>query len=201
VKRGRRAALLLGCSLGLGTLAASDVASQRASLRREIGTPVAVVVAARDLRPGDRLDRRTLTVRRVPARYAPATRYGSVEALLGLRAATGVQAHADLQRSMIDDGRPQGAPVAPGERVAELTARGSPSQIVPGVRVDVVVTRDRDGGTAELVLQDAEVLTSRAAVSDSRDQGGPRVEVSLRASAAEAMALRARRASSSEDGR
>jgi Flp pilus assembly protein CpaB len=80
---------------------------------------------------------------------------------------------------MIDDGAGIGAPVRVGERVAQLTALGPAELIVPGVRVDVIVTSDRGGGSAEVVLQDAEVLKARAVPAD--DAGGAeKVEAALR---------------------
>lgn len=147
-----------------------------------------VVVAARDLRAGDRLTLRVLGLREVPARYAPPLRYESPAALAGLRAATAIPKGADLQRAMIDDGSRQGAPVRPGERVAQLTALGVAEMLVPGVRVDVIVTSDKGGGRAEVVLQDAEVLSSRAVVSDDAE-APKRVEVALRVRAEQVQVL------------
>lgn len=184
----RRTTVLLGCSAVLGSLAAADVGRQQARVKAAIGSPVPVVVAARDLRPGDRLDLRVLGVRSVPGRYAPPLRYDSPAALVGLRAATAIPKGADLQRAMVDDGSRQGAPVRPGERVAQLTALGPAELVVPGVHVDVVVTRDQGGGTAQVVLQDAEVLSSRA-VTDADPEAPQRVAVALRVRAAQVQML------------
>jgi len=186
---GRRALLLAGCSIGLGTLAASDVAGREAALRRTVGAPVPVVVAARDLRAGERLGPRVLAVREVPVRYAPRSRYGSPEALAGLRAGVAIAAGTDIQRALLGTG--DYAPVAAGERVTQLVAIGDRETVVPGVGVDVVVTRDRGpgAGRAMLALQDAEVLAVRPAPAGQHDDGQPRVSVALRTTAAQAVAL------------
>lgn len=187
--QGRRAVLLLGCAVGLGALAAADVGSRERALRRAVGESVPVVVAARDLRAGDRLGLRTLAIRVVPARYAPRSRYASPEALAGLRVAVAVGAGSDIQRALLDD--EGGAPVAVGQRVAQLVAIGDRDTVAPGTRVDVVVTRDRGSGAgrATVALEDAEVLAVRPAPAAQHDDGQPRVAVALRTTAAQAVAL------------
>lgn len=189
MRPGRRALLLSGCSIGLGTLAAADVAGREAALRRAVGAPVAVVVAGRDLRAGERLGPRVLAIRMVPARYAPRSRYGSPEALAGLRAGVAIAAGTDIQRALL--AADAAVPVAAGERVAQIVAIGDRDTIVPGIGVDVVVTRDRGpgAGRATVALQDAEVLAVRPAPPGSHDDGQPRVSVALRTTAAQAVAL------------
>ena len=55
----------------------------------------------------------------------------------------------------------------PGQRAADVVAAGPPAEVVPGARVDVLVTRDGDTGGApggaELALQDVEVLAAHRA--------------------------------------
>jgi pilus assembly protein CpaB len=195
VTRRRRAALLLGLALLLGSLAASDVAGREAALRRSLGDPVPVVVARTRLPAGARLDARRLAIRRVPARYAPAAAYASVAALAGARAAAPIAAGADIVPAAVDDGsRAAGAPVRPGERVAELVALGSPDLVHAGGRVDVLVTRERgDGaGSTTLALEDAEVLAAAPAAEGAADgAAGPRVAVSLRVTLRQAVYLAA----------
>jgi pilus assembly protein CpaB len=196
VTQRRRAAALVGLALLLGTLAASDVAGREAALRRSLGPIVPVVVARTRLAPGDRLDARHLGVRRVPARYAPAAGYASVSALTGARAAVPLAPGEDVVPAAVDDGtRAAGAPVRPGQRVAELVALGSPELVRPGGRVDVLVTRERgDGsGSTSLALEDAEVLAVRPAGSDGAagQDGTPRVAVSLRVTLRQAVYLAA----------
>ena len=62
--------------------------------------------------------------------------------------------------------------------------------MVPGARVDVLVTRDR-GGT-ELALEDVEVLAARTApAGGSRDDGSERVQATLRVGVRDAVYLAA----------
>jgi pilus assembly protein CpaB len=194
VTRRRRAALLLGLALLLGGLAASDVAGREAALQRSVGRAVPVVVVRTRLAAGARLDARHLAVRRVPSRFAPAVGYASVAALAGTRAVVALEPGQDVTPSVVDDGtRVAGAPVRPGERVADLVARGSADLIQTGGRVDVLVTRERGdgGGSTSVALEDAEVLAAGPAAEAAQDSGGPRVAVSLRVTARQALFLAA----------
>jgi pilus assembly protein CpaB len=178
VSRRRRAALLAGLALLLGGLAASDVAGREAALRRDLGPTVSVVVAREALAPGTRLDAGRLAVRRVPARYAPRGGFAGTDGLAGLRIRVAVAAGADLSTAALDTGRDPaaGAPVRPGERVAEVVAVAPP--LAPGVRVDVVVTRGRH---TTLALEDVEVLAARPATgADGHDRVGASLRVTLR---------------------
>lgn len=191
--RRRRTALLLGLAALLGGLAASDVAGREAALRRAVGPTVPVVVARTRLAAGTRLEARRLAIRRVPARFAPASAYAAPGALAGTRSAVPLEAGEDITPAAVDDGAAAaGAPVRPGERVAELVARGSAALIRPGARVDVLVTRERgDGaGATTVALEDAEVLAARPAAADDADGAG-RVAVSLRTTLRQAVYLAA----------
>jgi pilus assembly protein CpaB len=83
--------------------------------------------------------------------------------------------------------------VRPGERVAELVARGSPALVTPGVRVDVLVTRETSDGAGSTVvaLEDAEVLAASAVAGGESGEGPPRVAVSLRTTLRQAVYLAA----------
>lgn len=195
MSRRRRALALSALAVILGALAASDVARREAAVRRMLGPVVRVVVARQALPAGARLGPGRLAVRSVPGRYAPAGAFSGPGQLAGLRTAQAVPAGADLVAGMVDDGmRPvaPGAPVRPGERVAELVATGSPQLVRPGSHVDVVVTRGGDGspGGAELALEDVEVLAVAPAPAD-RDDGAARVAASLRVTVRQAVFLAA----------
>ena len=208
--RRRRAAVLLGLALLLGSLAASDVAGREAALRRSIGPAVGVVVVREAVPAGGRLTARRLGVRRVPARYAPVSAYRAPSEVEGLRAAVPLQAGADLEPALVDDGAGAGpggrGPPAPGgpalrrgERVAEIVAVASPAAAVPGSRVDLVVTREgeREGGATELALQDVEVLSaepSPAGAGEGPADGLPRVTLGLRVTLRQAVYLAAAQA-------
>jgi pilus assembly protein CpaB len=199
--RRRRAAVLLGLAFLLGGLAASDVAGREAALRRAVGPTVPVVVARTAVAAGAPLDAQHLAERRVPARFAPSAAYATPSALAGTRAAVPLTAGEDVTPSAVDDGtRAAGAPVHPGERVADLVARGSADLIHAGGRVDVLVTRERGDGTGatSVALEDAEVLAARAVLSDDDDGGSAReasagqsVAVSLRVTVRQAVYLAA----------
>ena len=190
----RRRALALGAlSLILGALAASHVSRREAALAEQLGPLVEVVVSRGALAEGARLTHARLAVRAIPARYAPSGTFARSQELTGLRTAIAVPAGADLVAGMVDDGtaasRP-GAPVRPGERVADLVATGSPQLVAPGSHVDVVITRGGDGspGRAELALEDVEVLAASAAPEEA---GVSRVAASLRVTVRQAVFLAA----------
>ncbi|MCW3002378.1 MAG: cpaB [Conexibacter sp.] len=192
--RRRRAALLLGLALLLGALAASDVAGRESALQRSVGPAVPVVVTRTRLAAGAQLDARHLGIRRVPSRFAPTSGYASVSALAGTRTAVALEAGQDVTPAVVDDGtRAAGAPVRPGERVADLIARGSAELVRPGGRVDVLVTRERGdgGGSTSVALEDAEVLAAAPAADAGQGDPGPQVEVSLRVTVRQAVFLAA----------
>lgn len=189
--------LLGGLAILLGALAASDVAGREAALQRRLGPSVPVVVARTDLPRGTILLPRLLAVRRMPARYAPPAGYSSAGEVRGLRVAVAVPAGTDLLPALVDDGSAANptagvAGVRPGERVAEIIARGSAQLVSAGSRVDILVTTETSDGAGRttLALQDAEVLSASAA-SSSRNDGEPRVALSLRVTLRQAVELAA----------
>ena len=189
MSRRRRGLLLAGLSLLLGGLAASDVAGREAQLRRGLGPLVDVVVARSSLPARARLTPDRLGVRRVPARFAPRGGFASAAALAGQRLRAPVSAGADVTTAALarEDSGPPGAALRRGERVADVLATAPATALVPGTRVDIVVTREADGdapGRTTLALQDVEVLGARSAEAD-------RVAVSLRVTVRQAVYLAA----------
>jgi pilus assembly protein CpaB len=190
--RRRRAALLLGLALVLGALAASDVARREAALGAEVGAPVDVLVARHPLAPGRRLAAGDLALRRVPERYAAAGAAPLPELLLGRRLAVPVPAGAPVGEHLLETPA-DGPAVLRGERAAEVIATGSPRLVTAGAHVDVLVTRERGSGGAgatTLALEDVEVLAARSATG-TRDDGAPRVAVTLRVTVRQAVYLAA----------
>ena len=197
MSRRRRGLVLAGLALVLGGLAASDVSGREAALRRRLGPTLGVVVARVPLHAGARVIAAQLGVRRVPARFAPRGAFADPAEATGLRAVVGVPAGADVPASALSDPRAAaGAPVAPGERVADVLAVGSVRAIQPGTRVDVLVTRDGGGdsaGRTTLALEDVEVLAAapaRAAGTGDAARAA-RVDVSLRVTLRQAVYLAA----------
>jgi len=82
-----------------------------------------------------------------------------------------------------------------GQRAVDVIATGSPQAVIAGARVDVLVTterRDRIRGATRIALEDVEVLAARAAeaAEDAETgRGPPRVSVTLRVTAAQAVYL------------
>jgi pilus assembly protein CpaB len=182
----RRSLLLFGLALLLGSLAASDVAGREAALERRLGPTVPVVVARQALDPDHEIRVGQLTVRHVPARFAPRGAYAAPAQIAGQRPAAPLAPGADVTAAALADPAREavGAPVRRGERVAEVIATGSPDLVVPGARVDVLVTGERQ---TELALQDVEVL--QAAPHQTGE--GPGVAASLRVSLRQAVYLAA----------
>ena len=200
MSRRRRAVLLGGLALVLGGLAAFDVAGREAALDRQVGGLVDIVVAREPISAGARVSERALAIRRVPERFAPADRVGAPQAVVGRRAAVAIPVGTDLAAALVTDGEssPVGPPVAHGDRVADVVALGSPELVVPGSRVDVLVTPEpsADGpGEAVLALEDVEVISATAvagdATSDGKEATGPRVAASLRVTLRQAVYLAA----------
>ena len=195
MSRRRRAIVLLGLALVLGGLAASDVARREAAMRAQLGPAVDVVVARIDLAAGRAVDAADLAVRRVPARYAPAGAATMPETLIGRRLAAAVPRGGYLGAGQLrTEPDVAGPPVRKGERAVELLGLGAPDLIVPGARVDVLVTRDGEGGAAagtELALEDVEVLAARSAPPAARDDAAKRVAATLRVTVRDAVYLAA----------
>jgi len=196
VTRRRRGILLAGLALLLGALAASDISGREAALQRQVGPLVDVVVAGRALEAGKPLQADDLALRQVPARFAPTGAIRRPADLVGLKLANPLPAGADLTPAAIDrgDDLPPGAPVRAGERVVDVVATGTASAILPGSRVDVLVTRERSeagAGQTRLALEDVEVLSAHAVPAPSAEPATPRVAASLRVTLRQAVYLAA----------
>jgi pilus assembly protein CpaB len=190
MSRRRRGTLLLGLAVVLGVLAASDVSRREAAVNRSIAPLVDVVVTRDDLPAGKPLKARDLAVRAVPTRWAP------VGAAATVGEVAGAQPSAELPRGayvtameLTVPATAGGAPVRRGERAVEVLAAGSPDLVVPGARVDVLVTRE-DAGT-RLALQDVEVLAAAPAPDSDAELAGTRVAATLRTTVRQAVYLTA----------
>ena len=190
MSRRRRALLLLGLAVVLGGLAWTDVARREAALQRQLGPAVRVVVARVDLSAGRRVRAADLALREVPARYAPVGAAELPEVLVGRRLAAAVPRGGFLGAGQIEAAAANAGPqVRRGERAADVVAVGAPSLVVPGARVDVLVTRD--GGGTQLALQDVEVLAAAPAADAAAGRAGERVQATLRVRLQEAVFLAA----------
>ena len=162
---------------GCGALAASRVHDTVEEVESRTGAPLPVVVARVDIPEGTRFGRRriagSLTVREVPARYAPRDGIGSPEHATGLEAAVPVPAGAYLTAPMLRDPRAPAPAVAParrGQRLVEVAVSGGRELVAGGVptRVDVLVTSEgRTGrGRTFVALEDVELVSARPAGAD-----------------------------------
>jgi pilus assembly protein CpaB len=204
--RRRRAAALLGLALLLGVLAASDVAGREAALRRQLGPTVPVVVVRSPLEAGERIARGALALREVPARYAPASALHDPADAVGRRAGVAIAAGSDLDPALLRvpgpaSAEPPSAALRPGERALDVVAVASAAAVVPGARVDVLVTYDgRDGvpGATRVALAGAELLAARPAPTPDGADALPRIVATLRVTVRQAVAITAAAAAAHE---
>jgi pilus assembly protein CpaB len=196
----RRALLLLALALLLGALAAASVQRREAALARALGPSVLVLVTRAPVAAGAPPAAGRPLLRPLPRRYAPPDAVASAAQLAGARAAVALPAGSILTAAVLRRPSAVAQALGPGERVAELVAHGDPRAIVPGARVDVLVTREGDGtraGTTVLALEDVEVLAARRAPADAGDAGaaaGARVVAQLRVRVRDAVYLAAAQA-------
>ena len=194
---GRRAAVLGGLAIVLGSLAASDVSGREAALRRGLGPVVPVVVARADIAAGAPIRAAALAVRRAPV----ALRAGAEPSATRRRSSAGAPASpipgghrpaAGAAGGRRGRGRRRPRPVrASGSRGSSPSARRASSR--PGTLTDVLITRDGPGGAARtrLALRGAEVVASAPAPrAPEGDQAGlPRAALALRVTLRQAIAL------------
>jgi len=182
---------MIGLAIVLGAFAGADVSRRERALRATIGPSVSIVVAARTLPAGEPLTVDRLTVRTAPGRYAPRDIASDPGQLVGLRPRVEIPAGHDVGSSSLDDGAHD--VLRAGERIADIVAIGDAALVRPGVRVDVLVTRDRGErtGSTRLALEDAEVVGVAAAPGDGGDPTGMRIAVALRVTVKQAVYLAA----------
>jgi pilus assembly protein CpaB len=192
VTRRRRAAVLLGLALLLGTLSATHMARREAALEAQLGPVTEVVVAREDLPAGRTIELSDLGVRSLPRRYAPPGEPAFAAALAGQKLAVPVTKGAPVTPELVER-RPQRpeAALARGQRAVDISATASPQAVVAGTRVDVLVTTDRnEHGSTRIALEDVEVLAARPGAAGDDDEG-PKVSATLRVTAAQAVYLAA----------
>lgn len=199
----RRAFLLLALAALLGALAAASVQRREAALAQALGPEVLVLVTRAPVAAGAAPASARPLLRALPRRYAPPDAIASAARLVGARTAVALPAGSILTGAVLrsDGAAVPAAALGPGERVAEVLAHGDPRAVVPGARVDVLVTREGDGaqaGTTVLALADVEVLATRRARGGAADAlaggAGARVVASLRVRVRDAVYLAAAQA-------
>lgn len=169
----RRGAVLLALALASGGLASSRVERRERGIEARVGAPVPVVVAAADLRQGQRIGEeqaaRALAVRQVPARYAPPDALAAPEEAVGATLAAPVAAGGYVTAGALaapgDGGDEPGSALAPGQRAMQVAVTGGEelAEAGPGALVDVLVTTQRGEGSGRtyLALEAVELLAAR----------------------------------------
>jgi pilus assembly protein CpaB len=199
VSRRARGLALLGAALACAGLAASSVSRYTNDVRAQVGPPVSVLVAHRDLPRGTPITPRLATeafeLRRVPTRFAPPGALASATAAQGFRLATALRPGDYLTDSILVSGRGAGPAEVAGGRIVEIEvagARSFASALHPGTHVDVLITTDRGAGPARtyLALQDAE-LAAFSPASGGPDPESARATAGLRVSLRQAVLLTA----------
>ncbi len=160
----RRGLLLLCFALVCGGLAASQVRERERRAATTLGPLVPVVVAQRDLPADRRLRPGDLTIRRVPARFAPPDALGGAARLRGARTAVPVARHGYLTAGVLGGGQASDGALRTGERALELAVAGGGALAgaEPGARVDVLVTSGREDGAGRtfVALENVELLAA-----------------------------------------
>jgi Flp pilus assembly protein CpaB len=163
--RRRRGVLALSVALASGGLAASEVHDRERTVAEQVGEPVGVLVAARDIRAGARIRREALALREVPTRFVPPDALASAAGVVGTRAGAAVVAGAYVTPSVLerpDDEQRAGGRLRRGERAVTVEVAGlaGVTGLAPGARVDVLVSTEpgADGGRTLVALAGAELL-------------------------------------------
>jgi pilus assembly protein CpaB len=174
-RRRRRGALLALAALACGALAAGEVHDTVEEVESRTGRPVRVTVARAGIAEGTRLGRRLvargLTVREVPARYAPRDALSEPGQALGLEASVPIPSGAYVTAPMLEDPRAvaatPAAPVRRGQRLVEVAVSGGRELASDGLvrRVDVLVTTEgrTGGGRTFVALENVELVAARSA--------------------------------------
>ena len=202
--RRRRGAVLLALAVAAGGLASSRVERHERGIESQVGRPVPVVVAAADLRQGQRISARqasrSLSVRHVPARFAPPDALAAPADAVGSTLAAPVAAGGYLTTGSLAgpaDARDEpGSALAPGQRAVEVAVTGGEELTAagPGTLVDVIVTTERGEGRGRtyLALEAVELLSARAGGEAAGEAGtGPATLATLRTTLRQAVYLAA----------
>jgi pilus assembly protein CpaB len=189
---------LLGAAAACAGLAASSVSRYTNDVRAQVGPLTRVVVARTDLKPGTAITPqvagRSLEVRQVPIRYAPAQALISISDAIGYRLGGAVNRGDYLTSATLVAGEGRRPGTDPDGRTVEVAVAGAgflAQSLQPGTRVDVLITTERGAGPGRtyLALQDAEVVGFSASSGAGNEAG--RATAALRVSLRQAVLLTA----------
>jgi Flp pilus assembly protein CpaB len=175
--RRRRGLLLLAVALASGGLAASEVHERERRAADQLGPSVDVLVAARDMRAGERVRRSSVAIRRVPARFVPPDALASAAGVFDARPSVPVVSGGYLTAGLFaGGGDASGNGLRRGERAVtvEVASATGDGQLTPGSRVDVLVSTESGtgGGRTTMALAGAELLRIAPASGGYDDPGG-----------------------------
>jgi pilus assembly protein CpaB len=202
--RRRRGLLLFSVALASGGLAASEVQDREREVAEQVGEPVEVVVAARNIRAGARVTRGALALREVPARFVPPDALASATGIVGARTAGPLVAGAYVTPAALAipnaSERATGG-MRRGTRDVTVSVAGGAALagVAPGMRTDILVSTEpgADAGRTELALAGVELVrVGEAAPADYREPDAPpggtnEARATLRVSLREAVYLTA----------
>ena len=172
-------AILAGGGLAYGTY--NFVQNQPV---QTVATPTQpVVVASADLQIGSELKKEDLTVVNFPAGQAPQGSFGKVTDIVGRGLIVPVVMHEPILSAKLAS-KEAGAglpPVIPeGMRAVSVRVNevvGVAGYVLPGTRVDVVVTasptNERADTTSKVILSNVQVLTAGTRMEQDQDKGKP----------------------------
>jgi len=144
-------------------------------VERRVGTPVPVVVAARELEAGHELKQEDVALRDVPERFAPPDAFAASGEVVGAVVPAPLARGAYVTAASLGGGGAADgsrAGLRKGERAVEVAVTGGAGLAEAagsGARVDVLVsTSPSDGpGRSFLALEDVEVLDLAAGAPDA----------------------------------
>jgi pilus assembly protein CpaB len=145
-----------------------------------------VVVAASDLTFGTKLERNMLKVVNYPKDAVPPDAYSSLDSVEGQTTKIFLaEREAVLKRKLSTEGGGLSMMVRPGTRASSVTVTLVSSVsgfVVPGDRVDVLVTIDRQGGSMEnaitqTILQNIEVLAAGVQTEQKDQENKPNTDL------------------------
>jgi Flp pilus assembly protein CpaB len=155
-----KAFLALALACGLGAYGLVQHQTQRAAqLELAVGPLVPVVVAARDLVPGQTLAPSDLDVARMPGAFVPPSAVSTPDDAIGLVTGAPVVRGEPLSSARLAaEGGPLPETLAPGRVAVTIELPWLPQGLTPGDRVDVLATYGRGRSITSALADDVRVL-------------------------------------------
>ncbi len=178
LKRRRRGLILLLLAGATAALSVSLVTRHTDAVNAQLGPLQEVLMTKKDL-PKDTFIKpdnveRYLEVRLVAERFVPRKHFSSVDQVVGLKSQVDIPAGTYVSIGQVSDAESQNdQEIRDGLRAVEISVEASrflAGMIVPGSRVDFLVTMDGEGGPSVTYLAYENLPVLRAVKAD--DEGG-----------------------------